>query len=227
MSSNPKPIPAGKTRGCKGKSSAQPSSFQKQKEARSGTTADDRVRFCKNYSIDQDGLEHMDTERAEAIAEGHIVPGPLRPTGIPLMANSKGVIGVITQIKLGGRVKRRTVTDAGCVRQPRETRSKMIWDVRGSGSWWSVSNSNAGLHQLIAQDGSVFRAESTGVSHAVISHAVSRTLLSAYSHASLLTDGVRTALQSVSQHIVHQVQLYIDTFLCHYSLRSKCVCFLV
>ena len=40
---------------------------------RSGTTADDRVRFCKNYSIDQDGLEHMDTERAEAIAEGHIV----------------------------------------------------------------------------------------------------------------------------------------------------------
>ena len=29
---------------------------------RSGTTADDRVRFCKNYSIDQDGLEHMDAE---------------------------------------------------------------------------------------------------------------------------------------------------------------------
>ena len=41
-----------------------------------------------------------------------------------------------------------------------------------------------------------------------------------YSHASLVTDGVRTALQSVSQHIVHQVQLYIDTFLCHYTLRS-------
>jgi hypothetical protein len=142
---------------------------------RSGTTADDRVRFCKNYSIDQDGLEHMDAERAEAILEGHIVPGPLRPTGIPFMANSKGVI---TQIKPGGRVKRRTVTDAGCIRQPRETRTKMIWDVRGSGSWWSVSNSNQGLHQLVAQDGSVFRAESTGVSHSVISHAVSRTLLS-------------------------------------------------
>ena len=44
--------------------------------------------------------------------------------------------------------------------------------------------------------------------------------IAAYSHASLVTDGVRTALQSVSQHIVHQVQLYIDTFLCHYSLRS-------
>jgi hypothetical protein len=53
----------------------------------------------------------------------------------------------------------------------------MIWDVRGSGSWWSVSNSNQSLHQLIAEDGSVFRAESTGFSHAVISHAVSRTLL--------------------------------------------------
>ena len=29
------------------------------------------------------------------------------------------------------------------------------------------------------------------------------------SHASLVMDGVRTALQSVPQHIVHQVQLYI------------------
>jgi hypothetical protein len=37
--------------------------------------------------------------------------------------------------------------------------------------------------------------------------------IAAYSHASLATDGVRTALQSVSQHIAHQVQLYIDTFL--------------
>ena len=50
--------------------------------------------------------------------------------------------------------------------------------------------------------------------------------IAAYSHASLVTDGVRTALQSVSQHIVHQVQLYIDTFLCHYSLRSTCAALL-
>jgi hypothetical protein len=168
---------------------------------RSGTTADDRVRFCKNYSIDQDGLEHMDAERAEAILEGHIVPGPLRPTGIPFMANSKGVI---TQIKPGGRVKRRTVTDAGCIRQPRETRTKMIWDVRGSGSWWSVSNSNQSLHQLIAEDGSVFRAESTGISHSVISHAVSRTLLSDGLHLtrkSFLAKKGKPGLDSVNELI--------------------------
>ena len=70
-------------------------------DCRSGTTAGDKVRFCKNYSIDQDGFEHIDAERAEAIAEGHIVTGPLRPTGIPFMINSKGVV---TQIKPGGRV---------------------------------------------------------------------------------------------------------------------------
>ena len=53
----------------------------------SGTTADGRVRFCKDHSIDQEGLEHTDTERAEAIAEGHTAPGPLRPAGIPFMVN--------------------------------------------------------------------------------------------------------------------------------------------
>ena len=45
--------------------------------------------------------------------------------------------------------------------------------------------------------------------------------IAALSHTSLVTDGVRTALQSVFQHILcTKYNDTSDTFLCHDSLRS-------